>query len=162
METRENELIQSRIQEMTTEEMYAVLKEHYLGSLSYISQRHPFVIPITFFYDDRSECLLGYSAEGHKIDAMRNSPQVSLMIYQLEDLTRWKSVMVQGEFEELHQIDAKAGLHRFTEGIREQIAPRNERAKIFIEDFSSSLKNQGVPIVFRIRINGLTGKKRLH
>lgn len=150
------------VQEMMPEEMHALLKDHYLGALSYISQQHPFVVPITFYFDESSECLLGYSAEGHKIDAMRNNPEVSLMVYQLDDLKRWKSVMVQGQFEELRQIDAKAGLHRFTEGIRERIAPQNERAKLFLEDFSSSLSNEGTPLVFRIRINGWTGKKRTH
>lgn len=161
METSVNLKAKLPLQELPEREMRELLHQHYVGSLAYISQHHPFVIPVTFFYDEPGNCLIAYSMEGHKIEAMRANPEVSLMIYQLDNLTRWKSVMIQGRFEELHQIDAKAYLHRFTEGIRKHIAPNNARAKVFIEDFSSSLSSEGTPLVYRINIDGWSGRTRV-
>ena len=120
----------------------------------------PYVLPVTYFYDEASNSLLSYSMEGHKIASIREHPAVALGVYELESPVRWRSVLVHGRFEELSQIDAKSGLHRFTEGIRELLKNEGAEGEQYIRDFSSKAMGVGTPLVYRIRIDTWSGKTR--
>ncbi len=146
--------------ELDSEQIREMLRNTYIGSLAFIWRHQPYVLPITFYYDEASNSLISYSTEGHKIEAMRENPAVSLGLYEMESPMKWKSVLVHGRFEELRQTDAKAYLHRFTEGIRKKINPKDTRTRTFIEDFSSASQTLGMPLVFRVRIADWTGKYR--
>ena len=148
------------IQELEEEQIREILRKHFIGSLAFISHSQPYVLPVSFFYDEQANCLISYSTEGHKIEAMRDNPAVALGVYEINSPVRWRSVLVHGRFEELRQIDAKANLHRFTEGIRKQVSPKNKGAQAFIEDFSSKTRTLGIPLVYRIRIDEWSGKYR--
>lgn len=155
-ETSESKLIQ----ELEQDQIREILRNHYIGSLAFISHSQPYVLPVTFYYDEAAHCLISYSMEGHKIEAMRDNPAVALGVYEIDSPMHWRSVLVHGRFEELHQIDAKANLHRFTEGIRKQISPKDEQARTYIENFSSKAQRMGIPLVYRIRIEDWSGKFR--
>lgn len=155
-----NTLEPTTLHELDSEQIREILRNHYVGSLAFISHRHPYVLPITYYYDEPANCLISYSMEGQKIEAMRKNPAVSLGVYEMESPMQWKSVLVHGRFEELHQIDAKAYLHRFTEGIRKKIDPKGSRAHTCIEDFSSRAHTLGIPLVYRIKIADWTGMYR--
>ena len=148
------------IQELESDQIREILRSHYIGSLAFISHSHPYVLPVTYFYDEPANCLISYSMEGHKIEAMRDNPAVSLGIYEMDSPMHWRSVLVHGRFEELQQIDAKASLHRFTEGIRKKISPKDEQARTYIENFSSKSQKRGIPLVYRIQIEDWSGKFR--
>ena len=148
------------IQELESDQIREILRSHYIGSLAFISHSHPYVLPVTYFYDEPANCLISYSMEGHKIEAMRDNPAVSLGIYEMDSPMHWRSVLVHGRFEELQQIDAKASLHRFTEGIRKKISPKDEQARTYIENFSSKSQKLGIPLVYRIQIEDWSGKFR--
>ena len=82
------------------------LKRNYIGQLAYIYQDRPFSIPITYyFHDDRIIC---YSGSGHKINAMRSQPNVSLQVSEISEITKWKSVIAHGKFQEMEGSEAKA------------------------------------------------------
>lgn len=138
-----------------------LLKNNYIGRLAYIAKGEPFIIPITFYYhDEDNTCIISYSAEGHKIDSMRANHRVSLEVDEITSVNRWQSVLVRGLFEELVQIDAKYHLHQFAEGVKKVIAAREKENPQFIGEFSSKLKGEGNPIVYRIKILEITGKQR--
>lgn len=148
------------LQELNAEQIRAVLRNQYIGSLAFIWHQHPYVLPITYYFDEAANCLISYSTEGHKIEAMRNYPAVSLGVYEMESPMQWKSVLVHGRFEELHQTDAKVYLHRFTEGVRKRVSPKDARTRTFLDAFSSATQSEGMPVVFRIKIADITGKSR--
>ena len=60
-----------------------LLASNYIGHLAYISGKEPFVVPITYFHDADEKCIISYSANGHKIDAMRKYKQVSVQVEQI-------------------------------------------------------------------------------
>lgn len=137
-----------------------VLKNDYLGHLSYIYQKRPFVVPITYFYDAERNVVICYSAEGHKMNAMRKNNEVALSVVDVDGLTKWKSVMVHGKFEQLFGSDAKAYLHDFSLGIKELIERKELKELSFISEFSSKLVDENLPMIFIIKVEELTGKMR--
>ena len=141
-------------------ESLSVLKNDYLGHLSYIYQNKPFVVPITYFYEADKNVIICYSAEGHKMKAMRQNNQVALSVVDVDGLTKWKSVMAHGEFEQLFGPDAKSYLHSFSLGIKELIERKELKELSFISEFSSKAVNENIPMIFIIKINEITGKTR--
>lgn len=148
------------IKDLSQQRIVKLLGSNCVGSLGFIAQKSPHVLPVTYFFDQEKHQIISYSMEGHKIEAMREYPQVSLMVYEQESITSWRSVLVHGVFEELHQIDAKYYLKEFTTGIQNLLERTKGQSAQFIEDFSSKSETGGIPIVYRIRILDWTGKYR--
>jgi len=142
------------------EECKRILGNNYIGHLAYIYRKHPFVVPITYYYDESSNAIICYSGEGHKISAMRKNSAVSLEVSEIESVNNWQSVLVEGVFEELEGIDAKAQLHGFSLGVKDLIIQKERRDLHFISEFSSKIYKDDIPIVFKIQIEEITGKKR--
>jgi nitroimidazol reductase NimA-like FMN-containing flavoprotein (pyridoxamine 5'-phosphate oxidase superfamily) len=149
------------IKELNKKTCIDILSKNYIGRLAYIAKGEPYVVPITYHYFDHdNKSILSYSAEGHKIESMRKNRNVSLEVDEITSVNRWRSVLVHGLFEELEQIDAKFLLHQFAEGVKKVISEREKENPQFIGEFSSKLKGEGTPVVYRIRIQGITGKQR--
>ncbi|MBC2840261.1 pyridoxamine 5'-phosphate oxidase family protein [Robiginitalea sp. SC105] len=148
------------IHNLKDREIREVLQENFIGSLAYVAHGVPYVLPVTYFYDEDGSFLISYSTEGHKIKAMRENPSVALGVYEMDTPDHWRSVMVHGTFEELHQIDAKACLRQFAEGVRERLQDKGIKDHAIISDFSSKAYDGHIPLVYRIRILEWTGKSR--
>ena len=148
------------IKDLSDQRIENLLKFNFVGSLGFIAQKSPYVLPVTYYFDQEHNQIISYSMEGQKIEAMREYPQVSLMVYEQDSLTSWRSVLVHGVFEELQQIDAKFYLKEFSRGIQKILEQRGAPSRQFIEDFSSKADSGGVPIVYRIRIVDWSGKYR--
>lgn len=141
-------------------ECFKLLTNKYIGHLGYISGSYPHVVPITYYYDEATHSITGYSSEGHKIDAMRKNPLVSLCVDEINSISNWQSVLVYGTFEELTSIDAKRTLHQFSDGVKNIINRVTENNIQFISEFSAKIEKENTPLVFRIKIDEITGKKR--
>jgi len=146
--------------DLETRECIELLSNNYVGHLAFISQREPSVIPITYYYDQENNAIIGYSAKGHKIDAMRTNSMVSLEVEEIKSVNNWKSAHVHGTFEELKGIDAKYLLHKFAQNVKKLIAQKEGSHPEFISEFSSKIHGEGIPIVYRINIQEITGKYR--
>lgn len=148
------------IHNLKMDDCLAVLANNYVGRLGYIYGQTPFIIPITFSHDAENKYIISYSAEGHKLVAMRQYDKVALQVDEIETIHNWKSVLVQGRFEELEGSEAKFYLHRFAEGVRETMKRRGKENARFIRDFSSRLDTRGLPIVYKMTVNDISGKFR--
>lgn len=137
-----------------------LLNSKYIGRLAYISGKTPYVVPVTYFHDAEENCIISYSAKGHKIDAMKQHEDVAFQIDDIKSIQKWRSVLVHGCFEELEGSTAKKYVHKFAEGVQTAIARTNSAKPKFIQDFTSRLQKGTIPIVYRIRISEITGKYR--
>tara|TARA_R110000744_G_scaffold63442_1_gene130498 strand:+ start:2029 stop:2490 length:462 start_codon:yes stop_codon:yes gene_type:complete len=142
-------------------ECVALLEENYIGRLAYISGGSPHIVPITYFYDPETNSITSYSSEGHKIQEMRKNIAVCLSIDEIASISNWKSLLVQGTFEELSSIDAKHMLHQFSDGVKNVIRKKYGENPNCISEFSAKIDTEDAPIVFRIHITELTGKIRI-
>ena len=150
------------IKSLEKAESLKILDDNYIGHLAYVYQNRPFVIPITYYFDAENNTIICYSDEGHKINAMRKNPSVSLEVAEIESVNIWQSVLAQGEYEELQGIDSKNSLHDFSNGIKKIINKKEKSNPQFISEFSSKIYSEGIPIVFRINITDITGRQRIH
>ncbi|MBO6632773.1 MAG: pyridoxamine 5'-phosphate oxidase family protein, partial [Psychroserpens sp.] len=139
-----------------------ILAANYIGQLAYIRQKRPYVAPITYFYDSKINAIIGYSAEGHKIEAMRKNNLVSMGVSEIDSINHWDSILVHGRYEELIGSTAKAHLHDFSLGVKDLIMKREHRKLDFISQFSSKIYKDDFPIIFLIHIEEMTGKMRRH
>ncbi|MDC6405272.1 MULTISPECIES: pyridoxamine 5'-phosphate oxidase family protein [Maribacter] len=137
-----------------------ILSSNYIGNLAYISGTSPYIVPMTYYYDRESHTLTSYSSEGHKIAAMRKNNTIALMVSQINSVANWQTVQVHGTFQELKGIDAKHMLHAFSEGIKNILSRTKGMESEYISEFSAKIESEGSPIVFRINIHEITGKKR--
>lgn len=158
METKENE--NTTVHTMETSECLELLGENYIGRLAYISWGTPHINPITYYHDAEEKCILSYSAPGFKIDAMEKQGSVAFQVDDIRSIQQWRSVLIQGRFEQLEGSTAKMHLHRFSEGVQRTIAQKEGEAPKFIKDFSSRLQEREIPIVYRIHITDIVGKFR--
>ncbi|WP_397362555.1 pyridoxamine 5'-phosphate oxidase family protein [Olleya sp. R77988] len=141
-------------------EIKFILDNNYIGHLGYIYQNKPFVIPITYFFDKDSNAIICYSADGHKMNAMRANTNVSLQVNTIQTVTQWKSVLIHGQYEQKYGSEAKSYLHKFSLGVKDAILEKEHKKASFIEEFSSKTYNGNMPSVFLIKIDDFTGKKR--
>ncbi|HEY5687651.1 MAG TPA: pyridoxamine 5'-phosphate oxidase family protein [Yeosuana sp.] len=150
------------IKNLEPSECIKILKQNYIGHLAYIFQNRPFVIPITYFYEQKSHTIIGYSSEGHKTKALRILSNASIEVSEIESVNNWQSVLAHGKYEELNGSQAKSYLHIFSDGIKDIIKQKEEKNPQCISDFSSKIYDEEVPIVFRINLDEITGKQRKH
>tara|TARA_R110000744_G_scaffold88464_3_gene172495 strand:- start:8602 stop:9057 length:456 start_codon:yes stop_codon:yes gene_type:complete len=148
------------IKNLKTEEGIRLLSDNYIGRLAFICQGNPYVVPITYYYDETSNSILGYSAEGHKMNAMRKNRSVSLEVDEITAVNNWQSILAHGIFEELQGSEAKFLLHRFAQGVKNIIIRKEKIIPQSINAFSSKMNSPETPIVFRIKIVEITGKQR--
>ncbi|MBQ0732911.1 pyridoxamine 5'-phosphate oxidase family protein [Aquimarina celericrescens] len=148
------------IKKLDKKESVQILSNNYIGYLAFISQDSPYIVPITYYYDKDNITTISYSGMGHKIEAMRKNDAVSMIVDEIESLSNWKSVLIQGRFEELTGTDARYLLHEFSEGVKKIIRRKEKKSPQFIDEFSSKISSENIPIVYRIKIDEITGKQR--
>jgi nitroimidazol reductase NimA-like FMN-containing flavoprotein (pyridoxamine 5'-phosphate oxidase superfamily) len=91
------------INEMSIEECVALLVRSTLFRLGCARDNQPYVIPISLAYDKASASLYGFTTLGQKIQWMRTNPLVCVQADDIAAPDQWKSVVVNGRFEELPQ-----------------------------------------------------------
>lgn len=148
------------IRTLNQKENTKILESNYIGNLSYLYRDRPYVVPITYYFDKENNVILGYSAEGHKIKAMRKNNNVSLGVSEVESVNDWESVLAQGKFVELSGSEAKAKLHIFSLGVKDLIINKEQRKLDYISEFSSKIYTDDFPVVFQIKVEELTGRMR--
>lgn len=148
------------IKTLNNKEQLLLLSTNYIGNLGYIHQNKPFIVPITYFYNEEKNNILGYSANGHKISALRKNNSVSLSVTDIDSVNDWKSVLVQGTFKEQLGSSAKSLLHQFSLGVKDLILRKELRDLDFISQFSSKIYKDDLPVIFSIEIDEITGRMR--
>ncbi|TJV99105.1 MAG: pyridoxamine 5'-phosphate oxidase family protein, partial [Mesorhizobium sp.] len=80
---------------------------HRVGHLACARDGQPYIVPFYYAYADNR--LYAFSMMGKKIDWMRINPLVSVQVDEHSTTRGWKSVVVDGRYEELsdrtgHQV----------------------------------------------------------
>lgn len=140
------------IEEMTEGDCRAILAGTNLARLACARNNQPYVVPIRVDLD--GDFLYGYATLGQKIEWMRQNPLVCLEIDELTTSEQWTSVVVFGHYEELP--------HAFGYEDSRRVAERLfQRHPVWWEPASVPVGTHELraPIVFRIRIDRMTGRR---
>jgi nitroimidazol reductase NimA-like FMN-containing flavoprotein (pyridoxamine 5'-phosphate oxidase superfamily) len=84
---------------MTPEEIDILLKRQLIGHIGCHADGITYIVPISYVYDGTH--IYAHSLKGMKIDIMRKNPKVCFQVDDTRNLANWRSVICQGEFEEI-------------------------------------------------------------
>lgn len=95
------------IVELAAEEIVAFLAEQVVGRVGCHADGVTYVVPVIYAFAD--DCIYVYTVEGLKVDLMRRNPNVCFEVdeYDADGRGSWRSVIVQGRYEELDGDDAQ-------------------------------------------------------
>ena len=128
---------------LSPDEIETTLGRLKVGRIGCSANDRPYIVPITYAYADG--CVYAYSALGRKIRVMREQPLVCFEVEEIDGPSCWRSVIAEGEYEELtDDASRREALSRL--GLRDDtIVPR-------------SLSANGGAVVFRLRLNEKSGR----
>ena len=148
------------LEKLVQKECVQILTNNYIGHLGYVQNNTPYVIPITYYYDPTENAIFSYSSEGHKVKAMRKNKTVALQVEAIKTLNNWMSVLAHGIFEEIQGSAAKMYLHRFAQNVKRTMADQEGINEQSIVSFSSKINSGTVPIIYRINVLEIIGRKK--
>lgn len=83
-----------------------VLKNQLVGRIGCSLNGETYIVPISYAYDgDKIYC---HTKEGKKTAIMRNNPNVCFQVDEMKNMANWKSVIVQGVYEEVKDKEERA------------------------------------------------------
>jgi nitroimidazol reductase NimA-like FMN-containing flavoprotein (pyridoxamine 5'-phosphate oxidase superfamily) len=84
-----------KVEDMTPDEMHALLQRESFGHLGCARDGRPYVLPMNYAYDGKA--LYFFTTEGMKTQFIEANPEVCLQVEEITDTTHWRSVMVIGK-----------------------------------------------------------------
>ena len=130
---------------LSADEIDRLLRRQHVGRLACTADDRPYVVPINYAYD--GDFLYGYGVPGRKIDVMRRQPRVCFEVDEVDGESEWRSVVVEGLFEELTEARGRQSALQQLNGH----GPRNSPVARGL-DASTRL------VLFRIRVTTRSGR----
>lgn len=84
---------------LSAAEIEVILNKQIVGRIGCHADGITYVVPISYAYD--GNYLYGHTHEGMKLALMRKNTSVCFEVDEMINMANWKSVIVQGKFEEL-------------------------------------------------------------
>jgi nitroimidazol reductase NimA-like FMN-containing flavoprotein (pyridoxamine 5'-phosphate oxidase superfamily) len=116
---------------MSETEIEAMLFHHRVGRLGCTANDRPYVVPINYVFD--GAYLYSFSSPGRKIDIMREQPLVAFQVDEIENDATWRSVMIEGTYQELsgRERDAAIRLLAASDDVVARTLTAGERIVVF-------------------------------
>ena len=137
-------------------EIENLLASQNVGRIACVKGKQPYIVPVTYAYD--GHYIYGQTCEGKKLDILRANPNVCFETDVMTDMANWKSVVINGTFEELKEEEAtkarKVLSSRIFTLMTGMSVHLHEHATISEVDESSRIK----PVLYRIKIKQKTGR----
>ena len=92
-----------QIEDMSVDEMLALLERVGFGHLGCTRNDRPYVVPINYSYDQQHVYI--FTTQGAKTQYMDANPMVCLQVEHIDDPLHWQSVMVTGMAERITAPD---------------------------------------------------------
>ena len=135
------------IVELTRAEVDALLHAQVVGRIGCHAGGLTYVVPVIYAYD--GDAVYVASTEGQKVRMMRESPRVCFEVDEYDGRGSWRSVVVQGVYEELHA----EGSTRALALLAGRFAPAVDG-----EPLRRRRESTGAVVCFRIRVAEATGR----
>jgi nitroimidazol reductase NimA-like FMN-containing flavoprotein (pyridoxamine 5'-phosphate oxidase superfamily) len=146
------------IEKLTNAQIEEVLKDNVWGHLGCNDGFNTYVYPINYLYDGKY--ITCHSQRGFKTQVMQQNKRVCFQVDEVEDDKDWKSVMVLGEYQEVHDereyndaIKAFADRRLFLKISESATLPGSNE-----QDVKIQLKGNNKPAIFRIVIDEKSGR----
>jgi hypothetical protein len=147
---------QAMLGKLQRPEIEKVLEQQVIGRIGCYANGTVYIVPISYAYD--GEYIYGRTHEGLKIDIMRKNPEVCFEVDIIERMSKWKSVIAWGRFEELHEGELR------TEALKKLMARHlplvtSETVQLSsLWPFNASETEVIEGVVYRIKLGEKTGR----
>lgn len=135
------------IAELTPAEIDGLLHEQLVGRIGCHADGHTYVVPVIYAYD--GEAVYVASTAGRKVRMMRERPHVCFEVDEYAGRGSWRSVILQGIYEELEGEDAARALRL----LAARFPPPADG-----EPVRRRAESGGEVVCFRIRLVEATGR----
>jgi nitroimidazol reductase NimA-like FMN-containing flavoprotein (pyridoxamine 5'-phosphate oxidase superfamily) len=142
------------IQELAKEDSLNVLAHMHLGRLGCANGSQPYVVPFYFAYADNY--LYSFATVGQKIEWMRANPLVCVETDRIATAEEWVSIIITGRYEELPDTPEWKAERERAYLLLQQKA--NWWQPGYAKTILHGTERPLVPIFFRIRIAGISGR----
>ncbi|MEK6481884.1 pyridoxamine 5'-phosphate oxidase family protein [Catalinimonas sp. 4WD22] len=142
--------------QLTNNQIDTLLISNLSGRLGCCADGIPYVVPIAYAY--HQSYIYSHTREGTKVEMMRRNPNVCFEVDQIDNLANWRSVIVQGTFEELQGEEAEEAMQI----LKNRLTPFQISVySLFLWDIQTkrlSTKPQSAEVIFRIKITEKSGR----
>jgi nitroimidazol reductase NimA-like FMN-containing flavoprotein (pyridoxamine 5'-phosphate oxidase superfamily) len=133
-----------------------LLNAKLIGRLGLQEDGVPYIVPISYAYD--GESIVCHTQEGLKMEMMRKNPLVCFQVDDMDDLSRWKSVICWGNAEEVKDAAERKKaidhlLHRKIPIVSSQTTHISPTWPFYPHDYDD-IKG----IIFKIHVTKRTGR----
>lgn len=143
------------IGKLSDQQMQTILQQNMMGRIGCCSNTKILVVPVCYAYNGKA--IIAHSAEGMKINIMRNHPQVCFEVDVITSLTHWESVIIWGQYQEI--LDEKEKFYSM-KYLMSRLLQFTESEKIHQvkEDDNGHFNSNIRPVIYRISIDEMTGR----
>lgn len=128
-----------------------LLSTQFFGRIGCAADGQVLVLPVAYLYDGHA--IYGQTREGTKTRMLRQNPTVCFEVDEACSPTSWRSVVIQGVYEELNGDDRIYAEQRLGPG---RVAPRSD-----VVSSTGEVPQPPPPVVYRIRILSKTGRSEI-
>lgn len=142
--------------ELNDTDIENILTSQAFGRLACTDGRKPYVVPVTYAYDGKY--IYGQTNIGKKLRILRRNPNVCFEVELITDMRNWKSVIVNGKFEELKNKESQ----KARDILFNNVFPLKTSSTVYAfghetrgkVDDSTRIKQ----VMYRIKIKTITGR----
>ena len=141
---------------LTSPEIEQILQNQLIGRIGCSLDGKTYIVPIAFAYDGKY--LYGHSQEGTKIRIMRLNPKICFEVDEIIDMGNWRSVIVQGDYEELFGEAARDAIQFFIKKIKPHIISERSVSSHGLGQFHLKDQSSIGSVVFRVCVKEKSGR----
>jgi len=145
---------------MTKGQIDHVLHSQLTGRIGCHAFKKTYVVPVSYVYDGIA--IYAHSADGLKVRMMRKNPAVCFQVDSIDNLANWRSVLVWGAYEEIKNTEEQMRvLNLLHDRFGPLVSGESVRPKSPAEILEKVEKGKR-PVIYRIRIDEMTGRFEKH
>jgi nitroimidazol reductase NimA-like FMN-containing flavoprotein (pyridoxamine 5'-phosphate oxidase superfamily) len=146
------------IGKLTDAQIEEVLQQNVLGRIGCNDGNKNYIVPINYVYDGKN--IIAHSVMGMKIEMMRKNPSVCFEVDEMQNFTKWKSVIAWGVYQEITDESARYyAMKMFVDKMMHiKISSTATLPEITEQRVHPIKPNSIKPIIYRIIITEKTGR----
>lgn len=108
--------------ELSTKEIEEILTKEHVGRIGCHANGRTYVVPTAYAYV--GGVILGCTAPGLKTHLLRVNSRCCFEVEQIADLSNWRSVIAQGNFQQIYGEEAEKAMAQLVESLRSEARRR--------------------------------------
>ncbi|UFH57114.1 pyridoxamine 5'-phosphate oxidase family protein [Spirosoma sp. KNUC1025] len=141
------------LSKLSSDVIESMLVNQYFGRIGCADESRVLIEPVMYYYDGHS--IYGLTRQGTKTELLQKNPNVAFEIDEMLNQDTWRSVVIEGIFEELQEDDRDSALQL----LQQRKIPVFADERLGYIGVDAPVGHKVVyPVIYRIRITSKTGR----